>query len=152
DAERSGLIELITMGRRRYVRLSHPLYAELLRQRPGTIRAHRLRCALAEALAATGLQRAGDSIRVGLQHLDGLTTPPPPEVLLRAARQAASVFEHQLMVRLARAAQHAGAGFGATHAVAEGLAWSGEFDRADEVFRDLEPVAKTDQERGLTAR
>jgi ATP/maltotriose-dependent transcriptional regulator MalT len=151
DAERLGFVQLTTEGRRRYVRLSHPLYAELLRQRPGTLRVHRLRCDLADALAGTGLRRAGDAVRLGLQHLDGLTRPTA-EVLLRAARQAASVHDHALMIRLADAAQQAGAGFPASHAVAEGLAWSGAFEPAEQAFARLEPDASTDQERAIAAR
>ena len=57
-AEARGLVEVYPDRRRLEVRLAHPLYGEVQRERMGRLRARRLRGRIAQALAATGERRA----------------------------------------------------------------------------------------------
>ena len=150
-AERDGLVRVTACGRRSVLRIAHPLYGEVLCQRRGDLHVRPLRGAIAGALAATGLRRGLDALRLALYHLDGVVRPDRA-VLLRAVREAAAAFDHRLVIRLGGAARQAGAGFPASLAVAEGYAWSGDVERAETLFEELERQASTDNERGMAAR
>ena len=151
EGERLGLVRADIEGRRCRLRLSDPLVGEVLRQRRGQCCIRHLWAAFADELAARGLRREGDALRLARCHLAGTTRPEIP-VLLRATRQAVSTFDHPLVVRLGQVAERLGAGFPARLAVAGGLAWSGEFERAEALYAQVQRAAVTDAERGRVAR
>jgi len=107
--ERSGLIEVAADGRRRPVRLSHPLYGEFLRRRMPQSRALAIELELAGLLVRTGARRRGDVLRLAAWRLDG-GGALDDRLLLEAARQAAHAGDTSLALRLASAAVEAGAG------------------------------------------
>ncbi|WP_203907754.1 LuxR C-terminal-related transcriptional regulator [Rhizocola hellebori] len=150
-AEAQGLVSLVTAERRAYLRLAHPLYGELLRGEPGQLRLLRLRRELAEAMVATGLRRRGDVLRLALAQADGVLDVDAG-IQLEGIREASAAFDHDLVLRLGRAAQQAGGGFEAGHAIAEAYAWKGDGHRAEEAFAALQSQAGDDAQRGIAAR
>ena len=71
DLERLGLIVVAEDGQRRPVRMSHPLYAELVLARVGRIRELAVHRQLADELATLGTRRRGDLL--ALAEVDGET-------------------------------------------------------------------------------
>ncbi|MGH3516610.1 MAG: AAA family ATPase, partial [Haloechinothrix sp.] len=146
QAEWSGLITVEPEGLRIQARLAHPLYGEVVRSRTSTLRARRLRGRLAEALAATGARRSGDTLRLAALHLDsGL--PASPRLLTTAAKQALALFDLTLAERLARAAVAAGAGIDASAVLGHALSWQQRPEEAEGVLAPLVAVATTDDQR-----
>lgn len=101
--ERHGLVEVVTSDRRRSVRLSHPLYGEVLRaELPATV-ARRIAGALAVRLRDVGTRRREDVLRlVTLQLAAGLA--PDPDQLRQAAVHAYQAGDFATAERLARMA------------------------------------------------
>ncbi|MGH3835743.1 MAG: hypothetical protein ACRDSF_08550 [Pseudonocardiaceae bacterium] len=109
-AEARGLVEVYPDGRRLQARLAHPLYGEVQREQMGRLRARRLRGRIAQALAATGARRSGDTLCRALLTLDS-DLPPEPVLLTHAAHRATELGNLALAGRVARAAVAAGGGF-----------------------------------------
>ncbi|GAA1982553.1 LuxR C-terminal-related transcriptional regulator [Catenulispora subtropica] len=107
--ERRGLAVVTADGRRREVRLAHPLYGELLRSSMPAIAALRHNRRAAEVVEALGARRRGDVTRVALWRLDG-GGEGVPHLLLAAARQAEASRDLALAARLAQAALDSGGG------------------------------------------
>lgn len=107
--ERRGLAVVTTDGRRREVRLAHPLYGELLRSSMPAIAALRHNRRAAEAVEGLGARRRGDVTRVALWRLDG-GGEGVPHLLLAAAQQAEAARDLPLAARLAQAALDSGGG------------------------------------------
>ncbi|GAA2040881.1 LuxR family transcriptional regulator [Catenulispora yoronensis] len=107
--ERRGLAVVTVDGRRREVRLAHPLYGELLRSSMPAIAALRHSRRAAEAVENLGARRRGDVTRVALWRLDG-GGEGVPHLLLAAARQAEASRDLALAARLAQAAMDSGGG------------------------------------------
>lgn len=104
--ERRGLVVTAVDGRRVEVRLTQPLYGEIVaRQLPPSVTRY-LRRELAAALRESGARRSGDVLRLAAWQLsdDG---PADAELLTRAAAEANRAFDHVLAARLARAAMDA---------------------------------------------
>ena len=70
DAEDHGLVVPRESGRRCEFGLSHPLYADVRRQRMPRAKLRRLSSTLAEALLGTGARRRDDIVRVARWQLD----------------------------------------------------------------------------------
>ena len=87
EAERLGLIEVTEDRRRCDVRLTHPLYGDVIRQRLPKSRLRRLWAKLADSLAATGARRREDLLRLARWQLDA-GQGGDPELLGRAAKRA----------------------------------------------------------------
>jgi DNA-binding CsgD family transcriptional regulator len=104
--ERQGLLHISRDQRRENVRLSHPLYAEVLRATVPPLRARAIQRRLADLIAASGARRREDALRVGTWRLaaGGATSA---DLLVAAAWQALSAFDFELAERLARAALEA---------------------------------------------
>jgi DNA-binding CsgD family transcriptional regulator len=151
EAERHGLVRVDPGDRRCVLALTHPLYGEVLRQTRGTLRVRQLRRDLAAALAARGVRRERDALRLARYHLDG-NVEVDRTVLARATRQAARAFDHRLTIRLGRAAEVAGASDSGRITVAAAHAWCGEFELADSMFTALERRALSDADRSRLAR
>ncbi|HEX2299760.1 MAG TPA: hypothetical protein VHH34_14810, partial [Pseudonocardiaceae bacterium] len=98
--------------RRVDVRLAHPLYGEVLRAGCPPQRAAAVRCALADAVEATGARRRDDWLRIVTWRLDA-HAPLRPELLVVAACRAVETLDLKLAERLARTAAQLGAAQGA---------------------------------------
>ena len=146
-AERAGLLEVAEDGRRLRVRLTHPLYAAVLRDSTPrlTARLHRRRLAL--ALDEVGCRRRDDGLRIVLQRLEAGDVPSE-ELLLSAARSAAERFDVRLAVRCTAAAVELSGSAAARLASAKALYAAGAAERAEELLLDLHAAAPTPQARG----
>jgi len=94
----------------REVRVGHPLYGEVLRERTPIVRRMQLRLRLAEAVRANGMHRPGDALRVAtwLEESGAYLDEP---LLLAAARGANAAGDlelaERLMLRASRGAEAA---------------------------------------------
>ncbi|GAA4450219.1 LuxR C-terminal-related transcriptional regulator [Phytohabitans houttuyneae] len=135
-AEERGLIRVAASDRRHHVRLAHPLYGEVVRQRCPVTRAMRLKARLATLVEGAGIRRRDDLLRVAEWRLDsGTATDPVP--LLEAGAQAFSRYNMHLGARLARAALDIGGGFDAADLLAAVLMF---MDRSEEALPVLDSV------------
>ncbi|MGH9158250.1 MAG: AAA family ATPase, partial [Acidimicrobiales bacterium] len=148
--ERRDLIAVGHAGRRLEVRLPHPMYSEVLRQRIGALRAVALRRTLAQAIEQTGARRRGDILRVATWHLEG-GSPLQPDLMLRAAKQARDLCDFGLARRLAGAAVEAGGGFEPALLGAELLHGTGHGEEAERALAALAEEAGDDTQRGRVA-
>ena len=145
DAESQGLVAIREMGRRWEVRLSHPLYAEVRRQRMPRAKRRRLSSTLAHALLATGARRHADVVRVAGWQLDA-GERGEAELLTRAAASAREMFNMNLAARLARAALESGGGVRAGLVLGEAEFLSGQHEEAESVLSGLVPMCAGDTE------
>lgn len=113
--ERAGLVQRDADA---IVRLSHPLFGQVLRASVGPLRAAELERAHAAALANTG----ADLLRLAIAQADGVVAADPA-VLLEATVRARALADPELSTRLARAALEADGGAPAVIALAECLFW-----------------------------
>lgn len=152
-AEERGLIRVVTDGRRRDVRLAHPLYGEVVRRQCPVTRAHRLLGTLAGLVQHAGARRRDDLLRVALWRLDS-GTAQNSSMLLAAAKQAANRFDIELAMRLAAAARDTGAGYPAAELLSTVLVFADQPERALQVLIEDEALADTPHLRGrwLTLR
>ncbi len=103
EAERRGLLTLTPgIDGDLAVRVGHPLYGEIRRNRAGSMRLRRLRGRVAEALAGMAQLDDNDLLRVAALWLES-DLPPNPELLLEAARIAFHRFDLALVERLTAA-------------------------------------------------
>lgn len=133
EAERAGLIVAESDGRRHRVRVSHPLNADVLIALVGEVAVRAAKLRLADQLAATGLRRRGDLLRLVTWRLDA-GVPLDPEQATAAAWVAAGLSDMPLAVRLGRAAVEACGGAGARHVLATALANLGRAQEAEAEF------------------
>jgi DNA-binding CsgD family transcriptional regulator len=150
DAEQLGLVQVSEDGRRSEVRLAHPLYGEVRRQRLPKGRLRRLRGALADALEATGARRREDLLLLASWQQGG-GRPGDPATLTRAAKRARGVFDMDLAARLATAALESGGGTDAGLVLAITLFTRGAHTEADELLRELTDRCENDTERAAIA-
>jgi DNA-binding CsgD family transcriptional regulator len=106
--EASRLVTVVTSGRRTDVRLAHPLYGEVIRERLPPLRLRRIHQQLADVVEAHGARRREDIVQVALWRL-GSGGRPPDDQLLRAARLALVGRDPALAVRLLSSASGDGA-------------------------------------------
>jgi DNA-binding CsgD family transcriptional regulator/tetratricopeptide (TPR) repeat protein len=145
--DRAGLLSIVPDARRTLVRLAHPLYGELLRATITPLRARSIPRRLAAVLASTGARRRDDLLRLAVWQLEG-GAAPDPQVLVPAARRALKVFfDPPLAERLATAAVKADGGFPACLAQAEALSAQGRPAQAERLFRELEALAPSADDR-----
>jgi DNA-binding CsgD family transcriptional regulator len=150
-AEDGGLLVLERSDRRTLARLAHPLYGEVLRAALPLSRARAVAERLAADFGAGALRRRDDLLRVGAWQLEaGVATNP--ELLLEAARQAATRFDHELTERLARAAVDAGGGPTAVRVLAETLEWQGRHAEAVAVMEGESPAQGAERARWASIR
>ncbi|HEV8565717.1 MAG TPA: LuxR C-terminal-related transcriptional regulator [Actinoplanes sp.] len=136
-AEERGLIRVTGNGRRRDVRLAHPLYGEVVRGRCPVTRAHRLLATLADLVEDAGARRRDDLLRVAVWRLDS-GSAQDGALLLEAAGQAFARFDLELTERLSAAARDAGAGYEAAELLATALLHT---ERPDEAVAVLDGAA-----------
>ncbi len=147
--ERLETRQLVTVradGRRLQARLAHPLYAEVIRESCGTLRARSVLRRLADLTEPTGMRRREDVLRVAVWRLDA-GAPGDPGLLARAADQARAVRDLALAERLARAAIESGGGFAIRLSLASILAYADRYTEAEQVFRELAESGITGERR-----
>ncbi|ORW86760.1 helix-turn-helix transcriptional regulator [Mycobacterium sp. IEC1808] len=143
EADLRSLVTLETVEDRTQVRLAHPLYAEVRRQRTAPTRLRRLRGLVAAELGSsewcddmrTVVRRAALSLDSDL--------PPDADLLLRAAQGAVWLADLPLADRLAEAAIRSGAGPEANFVRAHALSWLSRGQEADDFLADI-PLAQLD--------
>jgi DNA-binding CsgD family transcriptional regulator len=134
EADTRGLITLETVDAGVEVRLAHPLYGEVRRERAAPTRLRRLR-----GLVATELAKSDDCddvsvvVRRAALGLDS-DLEPDPDLLVRAARGAVWFPNLPLADRLADAAIRAGGSAEANFIRAHVLSWLGRGREADAVL------------------
>ncbi|MEV6637389.1 LuxR C-terminal-related transcriptional regulator [Actinoplanes sp. NPDC051470] len=136
-AEVRGLIRVYEDGRRRDVRLAHPLYGEVVRQHCPATRSRRLHATLADLVEGTGSHRRDDLLRLAVWRLDS-GTGQDGAMLLDAAVQAFGRFDLRLAHRLADAAWASGAGYDAAELLSTVLLFA---DRPEEAVTALNRAA-----------
>ncbi|MBM9507860.1 LuxR C-terminal-related transcriptional regulator [Actinacidiphila acididurans] len=144
-----GLIVSEDDGRRVQVRLAHPLYGEVLRQRMPPHRRRRYCRDLAAAIQRTGMRRREDLARVGNWRLAAgdLTDP---RFLVAAAEHAIAMTDFTLAARLAEAAREAGGGAAARRTLALALGHSGDGAQAEQVHHSIQPAPTADDDQVMS--
>ncbi len=104
--EVTGLVDVVTSGRRMAVRLTHPLYGEVLRAGLPPLRLRRIQTELADIVEAHGAHRREDALLVALWRVAS-GGKVAGERLLRAARLALAAHEPSLAIELLSAADTA---------------------------------------------
>ena len=147
EADMRGLITLETVDAGMEVRVAHPLYGEVRRERAAPTRLRRLR-----GLVATELAKSDDcdDVRVVVRRatlsLDS-DLEPDPDLLIRAARGAVWFLNLPLADRLADAAIRAGGAAEANFIRAHALSWLGRGQEADAVLAGTGELTDVDGAR-----
>jgi DNA-binding CsgD family transcriptional regulator/tetratricopeptide (TPR) repeat protein len=139
DAERRGLVAVETTGNRVEVRLGHPLFGDALRPALSTIGLRGIYHDLAVGLAATGVRRRDDILRLALWRLEA-GDPADSQLLADAARIANNHADPALAERLARAAATQGATFGAALELGRALFAQRRFAEAEAILQPLSSI------------
>ena len=100
--DRRGLVRVLADGKRLTIGLCHPLYVEIIRRSPMSLRKRVDLGALASAIQAAGGRRREDPIRIATWQL-AVGGRADPEVLLRAALAAQLGFDDHTAIDLAGA-------------------------------------------------
>ena len=148
--ERAGLVVTELDGRRVQLRVSHPVYADVVRRSTSAVRQALMARQLADATEAGGARRREDALRIGIWRMEG-GGGTNPDVLLRAALDARWRYDFALAERLARAAVDAGVGFPARLLAAQTVALQGRPDDAADELSLLAEFVRTDAERAELA-
>lgn len=144
EAEFRSLITMETVGRQSQVRLAHPLYAEVRRQRGAPARLRHLRGRVVAELAAS--ERCDDVNTVVRQAVLSLESDLPPDagLLVRAAKGALWLADLALAERLAQAAIDFDGDAEANFIRAHALSWMSCGREADEVLATI-PLRQLDE-------
>lgn len=101
--DRHGLVDVTVDGARVQLRVAHPLYSEVLRHAPLTLRRRNDLQSLIEAIRGLGARRRDDPVRIATWQLE-IGGRADPAVLLRAALAAQYGNDEATAERLARTA------------------------------------------------
>ncbi|MCD2195525.1 AAA family ATPase [Actinomycetospora endophytica] len=143
--ERKGLIVSERLDRRVELRLAHPLYGEVLRQRTSPRREKSLYRQLAESLEESGVRRSGDRLRAVTWRLAaGL---PTDAEMLRVAAEHTMKVDFRAAERLSRAAVEQGGGYPASVVLGQVLIGLGRSAEAEDLFAGLWFRADTPERR-----
>jgi DNA-binding CsgD family transcriptional regulator len=118
-------------------RLSHPLYAEVLRRELPLLARRRASAELVEATRRAGFE-PGELLRVAQWHADS-DQDPDVNLLLTAIERAFALDDWALVDRLVRASEAAGAGVHATLMSAMSFATLGRWDEAETRLASIDP-------------
>jgi ATP/maltotriose-dependent transcriptional regulator MalT len=99
ELERVGLICAVTDGRRTYLYLAHPMYAEVARSRIPALRQRVLLLGQVERIEALGMRRREDALHVASWRL-ATTGAADPQLLAEAALLARHAHDHEQVVAL----------------------------------------------------
>ncbi len=147
--ERKGLIASRIDGRRVEVRLTHPVYRDVVRAGITPLRERALARSLAEAVEATGARRQEDTLLLASLRLTG--GGGSAELLVAGAIAARARHDHCLTERLARAAMAEGGGFEARFVAAGAAHFLGRPGQAERELAGLAADAASDAERARVA-
>ena len=149
-ADSMGLISMARLGASTQVRLSHPLYAEVLRAGTSPLRRQRALQQLARSIEATGSRRADDLLRRATLLIEAGRTIPAAD-LAAAADRALTLGDPRLAERLARQAWDQEGSFAAGLALARSLMDQRKAEEADGVMMAMAPNSESDvAQLGLT--
>jgi DNA-binding CsgD family transcriptional regulator len=150
--ETSGIIEVVTSGRRMAVRLAHPLYGEVLRSGLPPLRMRRVQAELADVVEAHGARRREDALLVALWRVAS-GGKVGGERLLRAARLALAAHEPALAVELLNAADAADLPVGdRAEALVEAYSMAGERDEIEYIVAAVWDEPLTESRRAHLAK
>jgi DNA-binding CsgD family transcriptional regulator len=151
EADTRGLITVEPRNGGVEVRVAHPVYGEVRRERAAPTRLRRLRGLVAAELAASDDR---DDVQVVVRRatliLDSDLTPDA-QLLVRAAHGAVGLADLPLADRLAEAAIRAGAGPEASFVRAHALSWLSRGEEADAVLAEIDGSQLTDVDRARSA-
>lgn len=147
--DRRGLLTLDMVGRRREVRLAHPIHGEVIRERTRPLRAMAVQRRLAETMQEAGVRRE-NALRVAVWTLES-DGEADPELMLTAARQALFAHDEDLSERLARVAVEDGVGADGGQILGEALYRQGRHAEAVEALGRVVGDAVSDDQRALVA-
>lgn len=151
EAETRGLIMLEPAGTGIGVRVAHPLYGQVRRDRAARTRLRRLRGLVAAELAASGDR---DDLRVVVRRaalvLDS-DLPADADLLLRAAYGAVWLADLLLADRLVQAADRAGVGAESNLLRGHALSWLGRGQDAEDVLAAMSTVDLCERDRARCA-
>ena len=145
SAEERGLLAVDGMDAAGQVRLSHPLYGEVVRSALPSLRARQLRLTLAQTLGQRSEQEQEDTLRV-TRWLINAGQQIPASSLLEGARAASLAGDPAFAAALAVRAREAGAGVEAALLLARAHVVQSQFEQAEEALRAAEGDLKTHQE------
>jgi DNA-binding CsgD family transcriptional regulator len=145
-AEERQLVRVVREDRRTTVRLAHPLYGEVVRQRCPVTRNRRLLAELASLIEGTGARRRDDLLRVAIWRLDSDTARDPGQ-LLNACRLAFATYDIPLAMRLGRAALDTGGGFDAAETLGTILMFADQAAEALSILDRGEALITNDTQR-----
>lgn len=133
--EQRGLVRVHRDGRRWMVSFAHPLYGEVLAAGLGGVQRRERSAQLAGRLAATGLRRRRDLVRLARLQLDA-GVPPEPTLAVRAAAAALQSFDYGAAEQLARMAWQAAGDPQALLVLGEALLRTGRGQEAETVLAE----------------
>ncbi len=146
EADVLGLIDLEQLDHRVDVRVAHPLYGEVRRNRAAPTRLRRLRGLVASELAAAdNRDDVPVLVRRAALSLDS-DLAPDGDLLVRAAHGAICVADLPLAIRLAEAAGRVSTGPEAQFIRAHALSWLGHGESAEDVLAavDVDQLTEDD--------
>jgi DNA-binding CsgD family transcriptional regulator/DNA-binding transcriptional ArsR family regulator len=133
--EERGVIEVADDGNRHEVRLSHPLYAEILQREMLSVTRRRLLMRHVETVQSHGSRRRDDVVRLVLWRLEAGSTAPIDDLVL-AARTAWTGKDFELTRRLGEAVLEAGGHVAVISPLGDALYELGEFERGAQLVAD----------------
>ena len=148
EADVRGLIIVEPVEGGVEVRVAHPLYGEVRRNRAASTRLRRLRGAVATELAAGKPDSdARLLVRRAALTLDS-DLEPDPDLLVRGAERAIWLGDWLLAERLSEAAYRVSGGPDAIRVLAHLYSMSGRGEQADRLLADIDTTQMSDDARG----
>jgi DNA-binding CsgD family transcriptional regulator len=136
-AEANGMAEVVTRASGDEMRLTHPLYGEVIRRELPVLRARELRLRLAATLQERDPLLPDDALRVARWLLDAEASVPLP-LLMDGARAARLSGDPELAVELSELGIAAGGGEQATLLLARACAAREQYAEAEAILATLE--------------
>jgi DNA-binding CsgD family transcriptional regulator len=147
--EEKSLLVTRTNGRRLEIRVAHPVYGEVIRNRMPNLRRRVIASGLAECVERFGARRREDLLRIAVLRLE--VGGANPEMMTAAAHMARWRYDFPLAERLARAAIDAHGGFEAALLAAQLSGLQGDRLREATELEQLVSQARTDEEKAQVA-
>jgi len=149
-ADSMGLLSTVQLGPRTQVRLSHPLYAEVLRAGTSPLRRQRALQQLASSIEVTGGRLSDDLLRRATLLIEAGRTIPAAD-LAAAADRALAFGDPRLAERLARLAWDQEGNFAAGLALARSLIDQRQAEEADRIMIAMASTTESEvAQLGLT--
>ena len=145
SAERRGLVGITPHRDRATVRIGHPLYGEVRRDRAGPVRLRRLRGRIVAAMIALEDLDDTGALRAGTMSLES-DLAPQPQLLARAAQIAFSRLDLGLAERLGGASSDAGGPTAAALLRAQSLGLQNRAEESQLLLNALDPGQLDDHE------